>query len=279
MAKQPEQNNSQVRKSYQWELKRTLGFIGGTIGYRLLRRLSPGSTGNNDYTAYEGRSKLEVLFGPGIWKELAGKVVLDFGCEGGFEAIDIAKNGAKKVIGVDLYEDTLAGAQRRAEEAGVADRCLFTSKAGEKVDVVVTLDAFEHFADPAGMLRLMGNLLKDNGSILACFGPTWYHPLGGHGFSIFPWAHLVFTENAIMRWYGEFSPEKATKFSEVRGGLNQMTIRRFERIVAMSDFRFESLEAVPIRKLELMQNRLTREFTTAVVRCKSVRREAPAASR
>src|SRR5258705_3435949 len=73
MAKQPEQNNSQVRKSYQWELKRTLGFIGGTIGYRLLRRLSPGSTGNNDYTAYEGRSKLEVLFGPGIWKELAGE--------------------------------------------------------------------------------------------------------------------------------------------------------------------------------------------------------------
>ena len=75
------------------------------------------------------------------------------------------------------------------------------------------------------------------------------------------------------------SPEKATKFSEVRGGLNQMTIRQFERIVAMSDFRFESLEAVPIRKLKLMQNRLTREFTTAVVRCKLVRREAPAASR
>ena len=253
-----------------------MGFIGGQIGYRLLRRLSPGTTGNNDYAAYEGRSKVEVLFGPEIWNELAGKVVLDFGCEGGLEAIDIAKHGATRVIGVDLYEDTLAAARRRAEEAGVADRCVFTTQARERVDVVMTLDAFEHFADPSGMLRLMGKLLKDNGSILACFGPTWYHPLGGHGFSIFPWAHLVFTEKAIMKWYGEFSPEKATRFSEVRGGLNQMTISRFERIVAQSDFRFESLEAVPIRKLKLLQNRLTREFTTAVVRCRLVRREESA---
>lgn len=253
-----------------------MGFIGGTLGYRILRRLSPGTTGNNDYNAYEGRSKLEVLFGPEIWNELAGKVVLDFGCEGGLESIDIAKHGAAKVIGVDLYEDSLARARRRAEEAGVAERCVFTREATEKVDVVMTLDAFEHFSDPAGMLKLMGQLVKENGSILACFGPTWYHPLGGHGFSIFPWAHLVFTEKAIMRWYGEFSPENANKFSEVRGGLNQMTIRRFEKIVAASDFRFESFTAVPIRKLKGLQNRLTREFTTAVVRCKLVRRETPA---
>lgn len=248
-----------------------MGFIGGTIGYRLLRRLSPGTTGNNDYKAYEGRSKLEVLFGPQIWSELTGKVVLDFGCEGGLEAIDVAQHGAARVIGVDLYEDSLAAARIRAQKAGVGERCVFTTKATEPVDVVMTLDAFEHFADPLNMLRQMRGLLKDDGFILACFGPTWYHPLGGHGFSIFPWAHLVFTEKAIMRWYGEFSSEGATKFSEVRGGLNQMTIGRFERIVAQSDFRFESLETVPIRKLKPFQNRLTREFTTAVVRCKLVR--------
>lgn len=253
-----------------------MGILGGTLGYRLLRHLSPGQTGNNDYTAYVGRSKLEVLFGPQIWDELAGKVVLDFGCEGGLEAIDIAKHGAAKVIGVDLYEDTLSNARQRAAEAGVAERCVFTREPAEKVDVVMTLDAFEHFSDPAGMLKLMGQLLKEDGSILACFGPTWYHPLGGHGFSIFPWAHLVFTEKAIMRWYGDFSPEKATKFSEVRGGLNQMTIKQFEKIVAASEFRFEDFEAVPIRRLKALQNRFTREFTTAVVRCKLMRHETRA---
>jgi hypothetical protein len=137
----------------------------------------------------------------------------------------------------------------------------------------MTMDAFEHFADPAAILRTMRGLLKEDGHILACFGPTWYHPLGGHGFSIFPWAHLVFTEKAIMRWYGEFSRERATCFGEVRGGLNQMTISRFEKIVSQSGFRFESFDATPIRKLRPLQNRLTREFTTAVVKCKLVPRE------
>ncbi len=245
----------------------------------MLRSLSPGSTGNNDYTAYAGKSKLEVLFGPSIWEQLKGKVVLDFGCEGGLETVEIAQHGARRVIGLDLYEDTLAIAARRAEEAGVADRCVFVTKTEEKVDVVMTLDAFEHFADPVAVLKSIRRILKDDGCILACFGPTWYHPLGGHGFSIFPWAHLVFTEKAIMRWYRDFSPEGATKFSEVRGGLNQLTIARFERIIAESDFEFASFKAVPIRKLKFLQNRLTREFTTAVVKCKLVPKKRDANGR
>ena len=51
-------------------------------------------------------------------------------------------------------------------------------------------------------------------------------------------------------------------------GLNQMTVRRFERLVAESDFEFESFEAVPIKKLRRFHNRLTREFFSAVVRCR-----------
>jgi SAM-dependent methyltransferase len=245
-----------------------MGLIGGTIGYRLLRFLTARTVGNNEYTAYQGRSKVEVLFGPQVWKELAGKVVMDFGCESGYEAIDVALHGAKKVIGLDIYEPSIAGARRNAEAAGVADRCVFSTETSEKVDVIMTLDAFEHFQDPSAVLVEMAGLLKPGGYVLACFGPTWYHPLGGHGFSIFPWAHLVFTENAFMRWHRDSCKDGATKFSDVRGGLNQLTIRGFEEIVAKSPFRVESFEAVPIRKLRPFANRLTREFTTAVVKCK-----------
>ncbi len=46
--------------------------------------------------------------------------------------------------------------------------------------VVVSLDAFEHFADPQGVLRIMRGLIKDNGCAMIVFGPTWFHPLGGH---------------------------------------------------------------------------------------------------
>src|SRR6185295_8661532 len=197
---------------------------------------------------------------------------LDFGCATGLEAIDMAKHGVNRVIGLDIREDALEKARRAAAEAGVANRCTFTSDTSEKVDVILSLDAFEHFVDLPGALVAMRRLLKDDGYILTCFGPTWYHPLGGHGFSIFPWAHLVFSESVLLRWYRDVSGIDAYRFGEVRGGLNQLTLRRFEKVVAESDFEFESFEPVPIRKLKPLANSLTREFTTSVVRCRLVPR-------
>jgi len=255
-----------------------MGIIGGSLGYKILNYLSPASTGNNEYTAYQNKSKMEVLFGANVWEHFKDKVVIDFGCETGIEAVEIAQHGARKVIGVDLYENSLRGARERAKNAGVGDRCEFTTKAEEKADVIMTLDTFEHFSDPAAILKIMRGALKDDGYVLTCFGPTWYHPLGGHGFSIFPWAHLVFTEKALIRWYndlplkdyGDYERGKAKNFTDVRGGLNQLTIRRFEKIVSQSDFRIAEFEARPIRKLKPIANRLTREFTTAIVQCKLV---------
>src|SRR5207244_8983444 len=114
----------------------------------------------------------------------------------------------------------------------------------------------------------MNTLLQPEGEVLVSFGPTWYHPLGGHLFSVFPWAHLMFSEKAFIRWRSTFKTDGATRFSEVAGGLNQMTIARFAKLVADSPFDFGKLELIPIRKLRRLHNRLTREFTTAVVRCR-----------
>ncbi|HLA11557.1 MAG TPA: class I SAM-dependent methyltransferase [Pyrinomonadaceae bacterium] len=247
-----------------------MGILGGEVGYRLLRNLVKVCPGNEITTAYDGLSKMEVFFGPQIWRELANKTVLDFGCEAGVEAIDMAQHGVPRVIGLDIREEPLASARLAAKKAGVEGSCVFTNETDEKVDVIVSLDAFEHFADPIAILDVMRRLLKDNGYVLTCFGPTWYHPLGGHGFSIFPWAHLVFTESVLMRWYREDSGRPVHHFNEVAGGLNQLTIRRFEKIVTESEFEFDSIQAMPIRKLRLISNRLTREFTTAVVKCKLV---------
>jgi SAM-dependent methyltransferase len=245
-----------------------MGIIGGKVGYRVLRSLVNVSPGNEITTVYDGKSKMEVLFGSQVWQELSGKTVVDFGCEHGVAAIDMAQHGVGRVIGIDINETALAAANSTAAALGLADRCFFTTKVEEKVDVVVSLDAFEHFADPGAMLAVMRGLLKDDGYILTCFGPTWYHPLGGHGFSIFPWAHLLFSERVLMRWYREKHNREGRRFGDIRGGLNQLTIGRFEKIVAQSDFDLKTLEAVPIRKLKSISNRLTREFTTAVVRAR-----------
>lgn len=253
-----------------------MGIIGGSVGYQLLRYLSP--KGDSEYVADQSTSRVEDLLGARIWDDLKGKVVLDYGCESGIDAVEIARHGARKVIGVDTNAHAVGMAKERAERAGVGDRCLFTTEADESfngsVDVIVSVDAFEHFGDPLGVLRTMRRLLKNGGYVMAVFGPIWYHPLGGHAFSIFPWAHLVFTEKALLRWHRDWSKQNATRFGEILGGLNQMTIKRFQRIIAESEFEFENFEAVPIRRLRPLANRLTREFTTAVVKCKLVPRRS-----
>jgi hypothetical protein len=84
-------------------------------------------------------------------------------------------------------------------------------------------------------------------------------------YSIFPFSHLLFPEAALVRWRSTFKSDGARTILE--SGLNKMTVRRFERLVAESPFRAEHMEVVPIRKLRPVANRLTREFTTSVVRC------------
>jgi SAM-dependent methyltransferase len=243
-----------------------------TIQYRLLKTISPGVRDWGDGSVYEGKSKLAVLMGDEIFTKIAGKVVIDFGCGDGADAVEMAERGAKRVIGVDIREDALQVARQKALNAGVQSTCLFVSSTNERADLVVSVDAFEHFADPLGILRSVNTLLQPPGEVLVSFGPTWYHPLGGHLFSVFPWAHLIFSEKALIRWRSDFKQDGATRFSEVAGGLNQMTIAKFEEVIAQSPLRLASLELVPIRRLRRFHNRLTREFTTAILRCRLVKR-------
>jgi len=243
------------------------------IQYRILKRISPAGRDTLCGFASEPKAKLAVQMGTTFFDKIAGKVLIDFGCGGGAGAVEMAKNGAKRVIGIDIRENVLQEARQKALVAGVHSICDFASSTSELADIIVSVDAFEHFADPAGVLCLMNSLLRPSGELLVSFGPTWYHPFGGHLFSIFPWAHLIFDEKALVRWRSAFKADGATRFSEVAGGLNQMTISKFEKLVANSPFEVLSIELVPIKNLRRFHNRLTREFTTSVVRCRLVKRK------
>jgi SAM-dependent methyltransferase len=245
----------------------SLGIIGGELGYKILRTISPEQPSGMGGGSYAGRNKLEVLFGPQLWDEVEDKVVIDFGCGAGEEAIELAQRGSRHVYGIDISERWLSVARQRAAQKSCGN-VTFSSTPLEPADLIISVDAFEHFADPGTILEAMAGLLKPTGYILASFGPTWYHPRGGHLFSIFPWAHLIFTESALCRWRSHIRSDGATKFAEVDGGLNQMTIRRFERIIAHSSLEIDTLEAVPIRAARFLHSDFTREFLTAIVRCR-----------
>ena len=237
------------------------------LQYRLLRRIAPSEPTSMSGGAYTGRSKLRVLVGDELLAKLRDADVVDFGCGLGEEAVEIA-GVARSVYGIDIVPRYLDAARARAASAGVAPRCAFGSEPPrEPADIVVSIDSFEHFGDPAAVLDVMYELLRPGGQVFTSFGPTWYHPLGGHLFSVFPWAHLLFSEAALLRWRADIRSDGATRFHEVEGGLNQMTIARFEGLVAKTRFRVQLLETVPIRPLRRIHSRLTREFTTAIVRC------------
>jgi SAM-dependent methyltransferase len=179
--------------------------------------------------------------------------------------IEIARAGAGIVYGIEISERYLRQARQRVDSSQVADRCrLITNSDCEPVDIVFSIDAFEHFEKPGEILAQMHSLLKPGGKLYVSFGPTWYHPLGGHAFSPFPWAHIVCSEKALVRWRNLYFP--GTSVTINGSGLNRMTVKRFLALCRRSGFAIEKQEIVPIRKLKFLHNPLTREFTTAVVR-------------
>jgi SAM-dependent methyltransferase len=231
---------------------------------RLLQHFIPPET--TTPPAYQNKSKLKTLFGERLLQQVHDKVVIDFGCGGGEHSLELARF-CKRVIGLEIVDRYIESAREQARQLGITN-VQFCRQATEQADVILSMDAFEHFSDLAGILEQMYDLLKPGGFVLASFGPTWFHPYGGHLFSVFPWAHLIFSEEALIRWRSRFRQDGARRFSDVEGGLNGLTLGTFEKIVHASRFRDYQIETVPIRRLRPLHNGWTREFTTAIVRCK-----------
>jgi SAM-dependent methyltransferase len=243
------------------------------FGYQILKLVYPRPIDvpgkflwNENYDYQDTLYTLEKKLNPKIRSLIKDKIVIDFGCGFGEAAVCLAKSGAKKVYGIDIRDYPLACASELArEEKADAE---FTMQAPEAADLVVSIDAFEHFSEPEEMLKLMKKLLVPDGVICMSFGPTWFHPMGGHLFSVFPWAHLLFSEESLIKWRSDFKRDGAKKFYEVEGGLNQMTIKRFESLVKKSGLKIKSMECVPIKALKwLAKWPMTREFTTSLIRC------------
>lgn len=253
-----------------------MGLIGGSLGSMILRKIAPVPRhGHAEPGAHDADHdfKLERYFGAGFLESLRGKTIIDFGCGDGLQAVAIARKVPDcRVIGLDVQSRLLEKARTRAARCGVSGRCVFEQNTQQRADVVISIDAFEHFEDPAGILATMSELLVPDGEVVVSFGPTWLHPFGGHLFSVFPWAHLVFTEAAMIGWRAGFRSDGATCFSEVEGGLNQIRIAEFERMVKDSPLAVDWLETVPIRNLKFLRWKPFREFGSSIVRCRLLRR-------
>ncbi len=91
---------------------------------------------------------------------LAGKSVLDIGCNGGFYAMEMKRRGAARVLGIDTDERYLAQGRLAADVAGLdiefAKLSVYdVASLGERFDLVIFMGVFYHLRHPLLALDLI----------------------------------------------------------------------------------------------------------------------------
>ena len=175
---------------------------------------------------------------PGLSALVRGKRVVDFGCGTGEQAVALAREEGCEVLGIDSNPATLQRAREKAASQALATPVHFAEKVtpelAGKFDVVISQNAMEHFPDPDHIVQLMKQLIHADGVLLITFGPPWYAPYGSHMqyFCKLPWVNLLFSERTVMRVRSRYRSDGALRYVDVESGLNQMSLAKFERVVA-----------------------------------------------
>ena len=251
-----------------------------TLAERILLALSR-PVGSKDYGSDcrcstdgdSALSRLESAF-PEFRDRIKGKRVLDLGCGEGYQVVAMAENGAASAIGIDPHFPSLARAQALLERHRppvpvhffpTADASLQNS-----VDIVISQNSFEHIPEPVAALESMKRLLVPGGLVMITFCPPWYAPYGAHMhfFTKVPWVNLLFSERTVMTVRSRFRADAARRYEDVEMGLNRMSIRKFERIVAASGMTVAWRRYVCVKKMDFLSRvPLARELFINVASC------------
>jgi 2-polyprenyl-3-methyl-5-hydroxy-6-metoxy-1,4-benzoquinol methylase len=133
---------------------------------------------------------------------IAGAVVLDFGCADGAISQRYLECGAAKVIGVDINPREIERARTKHTDPRLEFHVSTTTTLplpDQSVDVIISYDVFEHVEYPEKILRELKRVLRPGGQILiGTWG--WRHPFASHLWSTMPvpWAHVFFSEKTVL---------------------------------------------------------------------------------
>lgn len=182
----------------------------------------------------------ERAFGKESWSFIKGKRVLDLGCGKGGYVLALASRGAGWVVGVDIQR-IFIHAYRMARKRRYNNVAFIQGDIemlrDDSFDVVISHDAFEHYAEPERVFKQMARVVKTGGHILIKTGSLWYGPWGRHMSGTVrkdrPWIHLIISERVVMRCHSVYhnDPVLLERYSRRPGGLNKMSLRLFYKII------------------------------------------------
>lgn len=95
-----------------------------------------------------------------------GKQILDVGCGSGQYPVEMAAQGAEKVVGLDISSKMIELARVLAAKSGQAYKCLFMSQnildyeSTRPFDEVIALGFFDYIVEPAPLLVRIAALTK-----------------------------------------------------------------------------------------------------------------------
>lgn len=179
-----------------------------------------------------------------LFKNIKGAVALDYCCGNGEIAIEMAKRGAKKVIGIDISQIATENAKELAKAQGVGEICEFHSMDAEHTDfpdntfdVIHEYGALHHLELSAAFSEL-ARIIKPTGT-LVCTEALRHNPL----------IHYYRTRTPQLRT--EWEVEHILGVPELNSGgalFNSVDMRMFHLAV---------LAAVPFRKMRIFRPMLT----------------------
>jgi ubiquinone/menaquinone biosynthesis C-methylase UbiE len=170
-----------------------------------------------------------------LFENIHGAFALDYCCGNGEIAIEMAKRGAARVVGIDISSVAIENARALAKEARVDAVCDFkvmdaerTAFPDETFDIIHEYGALHHLDLPAAFAEL-SRILKTRGK-LVCTEALRHNPL----------IHFYRTRTPHLRT--DWEVEHILGFPEIKSG------RRHFASLNIRTFHLAALAGVPFRK-------------------------------
>lgn len=193
---------------------------------------------------------LDFFGGDGI--SLTDKRIADIGCGDGIIDLGVALTAKpERLVGFDLLTTDVDLLARRAKEhlglEQLPDNLFFATSEEVQLpaedasfDYVMSWSAFEHIADPVGVLREVRRILVDDGVLFIQLWPFYNSAHGTHLVDWYPdgFAQFKHSNADILRTVREAGPpEMATEMLEVYRTLNGITADELQLALWRAGFR------------------------------------------